>query len=497
MAKIQFARGSTTTMPTLKLGEPALATNINQAFIGTSSGNSLIGPCDISLLNGSSSNLLYSFKGAKTTIVYGPNNVNEGSSTVTSASSIIGGQFNRNRGNFNSLEGDSNIVGNYGTYRVLSVSGNSLGVPFYAPNNISNNPGYVLTSNYKVVPIGNFVSFSSGIGYTVTFTGTPPSNSIYLYLLGDYSNTFSHIEGLGNKVFSYHSHGEGWNNSIVSPYSSIKGRENVCSGLASSASGYLTAAAGDYSKSSGVGAIAKEYGSQAMGHYNIQATGSGTAYASASNALVIGNGTSDTARSNSFRVCNDGNVYCKGSFTGGGADYAEYFEWEDGNVDEEKRVGYFVYISNGEKISKCETGDEEILGIISANAGVVGNAASEVWEHMFMTDDFGAKLYDEITTTVPIDCDENGEPVETEEVVTKVLRLNPDYDPSQTYINRELRKEWDTVGLMGRLRVRDDGTCIINKKCKPTVDGVGTHSETEGYKVLKRISSNVIEILFK
>ena len=32
--------------------------------------------------------------------------------------------------------------------------------------------------------------------------------------------------------------------------------------------------------------------------------------------------------------------------------------------------------------------------------------------------------------------------------------LNPDWNPDTTYVSREDRKEWDTVGLMGKLRIR-------------------------------------------
>ena len=39
---------------------------------------------------------------------------------------------------------------------------------------------------------------------------------------------------------------------------------------------------------------------------------------------------------------------------------------------------------------------------------------------------------------------------------TKLMRRkqNSSYDASQTYIPREDRKEWDTIGLMGKLKVR-------------------------------------------
>ena len=32
-------------------------------------------------------------------------------------------------------------------------------------------------------------------------------------------------------------------------------------------------------------------------------------------------------------------------------------------------------------------------------------------------------------------------------------KLNPDYDPNQSYISRADRPEWDVVGLLGKLRM--------------------------------------------
>ena len=33
-------------------------------------------------------------------------------------------------------------------------------------------------------------------------------------------------------------------------------------------------------------------------------------------------------------------------------------------------------------------------------------------------------------------------------------KINPDYNSETAYINREDRKEWDVVGLMGKLRIK-------------------------------------------
>lgn len=38
-------------------------------------------------------------------------------------------------------------------------------------------------------------------------------------------------------------------------------------------------------------------------------------------------------------------------------------------------------------------------------------------------------------------------------------------------------KEWSPIGMLGKLVVRDDGTCQINGYCKPNQDGIATQSE--------------------
>jgi hypothetical protein len=45
-------------------------------------------------------------------------------------------------------------------------------------------------------------------------------------------------------------------------------------------------------------------------------------------------------------------------------------------------------------------------------------------------------------------------PDDAERVIQKRRKLNPEYDPSQPYIPRAERLEWDMVGLMGKLRIR-------------------------------------------
>lgn len=59
--------------------------------------------------------------------------------------------------------------------------------------------------------------------------------------------------------------------------------------------------------------------------------------------------------------------------------------------------------------------------------------------------------------------DENGEKI-----------INPNYDPSSTYITRDLRNEWNAVGLIGQVPVTKGqqigDNWILIKNISPTVD---------------------------
>ena len=81
-------------------------------------------------------------------------------------------------------------------------------------------------------------------------------------------------------------------------------------------------------------------------------------------ALLIGNGTDDSNRGNAFIFDFNGNAFAHSSFISNGADYAEMFEWADGNPTDEDRVGYFVTLEGG-KIRKANAEDEFVLGVVS------------------------------------------------------------------------------------------------------------------------------------
>ena len=77
-------------------------------------------------------------------------------------------------------------------------------------------------------------------------------------------------------------------------------------------------------------------------------------------------------------------------------------------------------------------------------------------------------------------------------------RLNPNYDESQTYIPRSQRPEWACVGVLGKLHLRDDGTCVPGGYAKASDNGIATLSiERTNIRVMKRLSDNIILVFMK
>ena len=200
-------------------------------------------------------------------------------------------------------------------------------------------------------------------------------------------------------------------------------------------------------------------------------------YQSSENADIlfnIGNGQEKdgTLIQNSAMQVDSGNVYAGGAYKTIGADYAEYFEWLDGNVDNQDRIGLFVTL-DGDKI-KLANKDDYILGVISANPSIVGNSAELDWHDKYKTDVYGRLIYDESHNPI----------------------VSKNYNDTLEYVPRGARKEYSKVGLLGQLVVQDDGTCEVNGYCTASVNGVATKSDS-GYRVIKRIDETHIKIILK
>lgn len=206
--------------------------------------------------------------------------------------------------------------------------------------------------------------------------------------------------------------------------------------------------------------------------------------------LLVGNGQNKTNRSNALSLDRKtGNLAIAGTMSSAGADYAEFFEWKDGNPEAEDRVGYIVSL-DGDKLTLANEGDY-ILGVVSGTATVLGDNPEWNWAKRWITDDFGRIQYED-----KVIHHEAKDDIPAWDETIKAPVVNPDYDPNQKYIKRADRPEWSAVGMMGKLYVRDDGTCQVNGYAKP-INGVATASTSGTMRVIERVSDNVIRVVIK
>jgi hypothetical protein len=127
------------------------------------------------------------------------------------------------------------------------------------------------------------------------------------------------------------------------------------------------------------------------------------------------------------------------------ADYAEVGEWADGNPTAEDRLGYFVAIvevgDNTIKIRKA-TSTDDVRGVAVYNPAFSGNASR---------DKYG----------------EDG----------------------------ELLAQYNYIGVMGIVKVIDNGLCSVNGRCMPGNDGTAVPSTNNmGYAVLERVDDTHVLI---
>ena len=314
---------------------------------------------------------------------------------------------------------------------------------------------------------------------------------------GDYSSahgsltkaTGNYSTAMGYKTTASGSYSFAVGNSCTAgsgAYTMALGTNSVASGVAAFAAGNSAQATGSYSVSLGNGTIASAANQTVVGSYNSSSS-------STANRFIVGGGDSST-RSNAMRVNTSGQVFGTGAFVSSGADYAELFEWEDGNPNNEDRRGLFVTL-NGKYIAIANSSDEYILGIISSNPCIIGDSQSEEWHGKYVRDEFGQIVTEDVL--VPAITDENGIVIQ-EEHTEEIAIISEDFDETKTYIPRLERSEWDAVGLLGKLIVKDDGSADVNDYLTTTTGGIGTKSTHKTrFRVMERLDDNLVMVIYK
>ena len=345
-----------------------------------------------------------------------------------------------------------------------------------------NSSGYIRTGQKSGTTIGS--------GSTCEGTNTTASGS---YSHAEGGNTtasaqYSHAEGSNTIASGLCSHAEGASTTASGTYSHAEGISTTASAQYSHAEGRTTTASGSYSHAAGYYTTSK-YCQTVVGRHNVE-KGSTVSYTSGSGYLIVGCGTDNEAKANCFRAT-ESNTYGL-TYNSSGADYAEMFEWLDGNISNDDRVGKFVTL-DGDKIKLATSQDDYILGVVSGNPSVIGDSYDDQWAGMFEKDIYGRPVYEKVT--IPEEKDENGNVITTEHINDQ-LKISAKYKNTEEYIPRSKRKEWVAVGLLGKLICIDDGTAEINGYVKPNENSIATYSEEKTkYRVMKRIDETHIQIM--
>ena len=156
----------------------------------------------------------------------------------------------------------------------------------------------------KVVPYGTQYVIG-GKTYTV---------ERYAEIFNSYNNNkaigeYSHAEGQSTIAKGNYSHSEGSATIANGASSHVEGYKTTANGQISHAEGSNTTANGSYSHAEGDNTIAASARQHVQGKYNVEDSNSKYAF-------IIGNGTSNSARSNAFAVDWNGLIYVNNSATG-------------------------------------------------------------------------------------------------------------------------------------------------------------------------------------
>ena len=272
------------------------------------------------------------------------------SNCYNSYSSIVGGSSNSNcYYSYYSFIGGGNSNSNYHSSCSFIGGGNSNSNHYSSYSSIvggNSNSNYC--SNYSSIDggCGNCSHMSEYSWIGAGCSNTNVSYSCYSSISGGYSNSnsnyscYSSIVGGRNNSNNYSSYsfiGGGRSNSNCDDYSFIGGGSynNNCSNYSSIIFGSGNTTSSDYSFiGNGICNRANSYMTSVFGRYNV-GTGTTDSWVSTDSLFEIGNGTSDSNRSNALTVYKNGYVDIKGKLTVG-----EQVEIWSGTTNEEGEIRY-------------------------------------------------------------------------------------------------------------------------------------------------------------
>jgi autotransporter adhesin len=178
-----------------------------------------------------------------------------------------------------------------------------------ASGNAISTGSYATALGYSTVASGLW-STALGVNTTASASGSTAIGSNT-----DASGSYSTAMGEGSTASGDLSTAMGIGGTTASGYGSMAfGIGATADGTYSIAIGHVTTTSGTEATAMGLGTTAQAYASTALGRYNVLA-GSMTNWVATDPLLVVGNGSSDAARSNAFTLLKNGNLTIAGTLT--------------------------------------------------------------------------------------------------------------------------------------------------------------------------------------
>ena len=252
----------------------------------------------------------------------------------------------------------------------------------YLPMNLT------MQNSISMGRIGEIGNYSIALGFCTEASGN------YSFSQGrktTASGNYSHAEGVSTTASGNYSHAEGNATTSSGNASHAEGISTTASGVASHAEGISTTASNYYSHAEGFGTKASSSNQHVQGKCNIEDTAGKYAH-------IVGNGTSDTARSNAHTLDWNGNAWYKGTVSCDGTPtndndlitkaYFEANKGEGGSVDLSGLApidspNFTTAISMGRKDGTTVGQDSVALGFNNESSGTssitlgTGNIASQ------------------------------------------------------------------------------------------------------------------------
>ena len=191
--------------------------------------------------------------------------------------------------------------------------------------------------------------------------------------------------------------------------------------------------------------------------------------------------------------------------------FTEMYEWYVPLTDQERRLGVFVQFSkrSPDKIEIYDSPDRHLVGVTTVCSTITSDDPAS-WPFAYKHDavgDYYVKLERLAVGVKQYDQDLEMSYIKTQPYDHYVKVLNPLYDTERKYVKRSNRIEWVRVNILGKVIVRDDGTCVPGEYCTPKISedysecGIATKyidgMATPKFYVMSRVSDNSVMIQFK